>query len=245
MKDLYRIFVEGDADKRFIAQLLESIFNENIPSGNIIPTHGYTNLIAVDKERTFINEMQRTTADGGINLVVFDADSNCETRRRELSDWERRSKVNFELFLEAVLNTGAKRTKKSPKAHTETDTSSQEKLFGEIQNSFLFPNNSNSGELEDLLRQIINPVNQPVMECWDKYEDSLKAINLPWKNGIPLTIPAKKTRIYAYLEALLGSSRSEKEKIKEAKRDYLNKNHWDLNAQALHNLIDFLESNLS
>lgn len=207
MKDLYRIFVEGDADKRFIAQLLESIFNENIPSGNIIPTHGYTNLIAVDKERTFINEMQRTTADGGINLVVFDADSNCETRRRELSDWERRSKVNFELFL--------------------------------------FPNNSNSGELEDLLRQIINPVNQPVMECWDKYEDSLKAINLPWKDGIPLTIPAKKTRIYAYLEALLGSSRSEKEKIKEAKRDYLNKNHWDLNAQALHNLIDFLESNLS
>lgn len=200
-------FVEGDADKRFIAQLLESIFNENIPSGNIIPTHGYTNLIAVDKERTFINEMQRTTADGGINLVVFDADSNCETRRRELSDWERRSKVNFELFL--------------------------------------FPNNFNSGELEDLLRQIINPVNQPVMECWDKYEDSLKAINLPWKNGIPLTIPAKKTRIYAYLEALLGSSRSEKEKIKEAKRDYLNKNHWDLNAQALHNLIDFLESNLS
>ena len=207
MKDLYRIFVEGDADKRFIAQLLESIFNENIPSGNIIPTHGYTNLIAVDKERTFINEMQRRTADGGINLVVFDADSNCETRRRELSDWERRSKVNFELFL--------------------------------------FPDNSNSGELEDLLRQIINPVNQPVMECWDKYEDSLKAINLPWKDGIPLTIPAKKTRIYAYLEALLGSSRSEKEKIKEAKRDYLNKNHWDLNAQALHNLIDFLESNLS
>lgn len=207
MKDLYRIFVEGDADKRFIAQLLESIFNENIPSGNIIPTHGYTNLIAVDKERTFINEMQRTTADGGINLVVFDADSNCETRRRELSDWERRSEVNFELFL--------------------------------------FPDNSNSGELEDLLRQIINPVNQPVMECWDKYEDSLKAINLPWKNGIPLTIPAKKTRIYAYLEALLGSSRSEKEKIKEAKRDYLNKNHWNLNAQALHNLIDFLESNLS
>ena len=35
------------------------------------------------------------------------------------------------------LSDGAKRTKKSPKAHTKTDTSSQEKLFGEIQNSFL------------------------------------------------------------------------------------------------------------
>ena len=34
------------------------------------------------------------------------------------------------------LQTGAKRAKKSPKAHTKTDTSSQEKLFGEIQNSF-------------------------------------------------------------------------------------------------------------
>ena len=34
------------------------------------------------------------------------------------------------MYLEAVLNL-------SPKAHTKTDTSSQEKLFGEIQNSFL------------------------------------------------------------------------------------------------------------
>ena len=37
------------------------------------------------------------------------------------------------IFLEAE----AERTKKSPKAHTKTNTSSQEKLFGEIQNSFL------------------------------------------------------------------------------------------------------------
>ena len=35
----------------------------------------------------------------------------------------------FLSFSEAVLNL-------SPKAHTKTDTSSQEKLFGEIQNSF-------------------------------------------------------------------------------------------------------------
>ena len=31
----------------------------------------------------------------------------------------------------------AERTKKSPKAHTKTDTSRREKLFEEIQNSFL------------------------------------------------------------------------------------------------------------
>ena len=47
----------------------------------------------------------------------------------------------MKIYSEAVLNlscdgTGAKKTKKSPKAHTKTDTSRQEKLFGEIQNSF-------------------------------------------------------------------------------------------------------------
>ena len=205
MKDTYRIFVEGIADKRFIEQLLESVFSQNIPSDNIIKTDGYTNLTATKKEQTFINEMLRTTDDGGINLVIFDADSNCERRRTELLDWKRRSKVDFELFL--------------------------------------LPDNANSGELEDLLMQTINPVNQPVMECWNKYEESLKGISLPWKGT--LTLPAKKTRIYAYLEALLGPSRSEKEMIKEAKRDYKNENHWNLKAQALSNLIDFLKKNLS
>ena len=39
------------------------------------------------------------------------------------------NKLRTLFFLEAVLNL-------SPKAHTKTDTSSQEKLFGEIQNSF-------------------------------------------------------------------------------------------------------------
>lgn len=207
MKDTYRIFVEGVADKRFIEQLLESIFNEHIPSGNVIKTDGYTNLTSTKKEQTFINEMQRTTADGGINLIVFDADSDCEKRKNEILDWKRRSKVDFELFL--------------------------------------FPDNTHCGELEDLLQKIINPDNQPVMECWDKYEDSLRSVSLPWRKETPLTIPAKKTRIYAYLEALLGSSRTEKEKIKETNRDYKDKNHWNLKANALSALTTFLTENLS
>lgn len=207
MKDTYRIFVEGVADKRFIEQLLESIFNEHIPSGNVIKTDGYTNLTSTKKEQTFINEMQRTTADGGINLIVFDADSDCEKRKNDILDWKRRSKVDFELFL--------------------------------------FPDNAHCGELEDLLQKIINPDNQPVMECWDKYEDSLRSVSLPWRKETPLTIPAKKTRIYAYLEALLGSSRTEKEKIKETNRDYKDKNHWNLKADALSALTTFLTENLS
>ena len=61
---------------------------------------------------------------------------------------------------------------------------------------FLFPNNNDIGELEDLLEQIIYKENQPVMDCWSDYEKSLAEIKLPWKQGEPLTIPAKKTKIY-------------------------------------------------
>mgnify|MGYP003296751608 FL=1 len=48
------------------------------------------------------------------------------------------------------------------------------------------------------------------------------------KSEYPFTIPAKKTKIYGYLEALLGGSKKEKKMIKEKKRDYKNALHWDL-----------------
>lgn len=110
---------------------------------------------------------------------------------------------------------------------------------------FLFPNNHDCGELEDLLEQIINPNNQPILDCWKEYEKSLTKIVLPWRQGIPLTLPAKKTKIYAYLETLLGKSRKQKELIKENKRDYKNPNHWNLNAQGIFALTDFLKKNLA
>lgn len=106
---------------------------------------------------------------------------------------------------------------------------------------FLLPNNHDSGELEDLLIKIINPENQPVIDCWKQYEESLTQVNIPWRNGEPLTIPAKKTKIYAYLEALLGKSRKQKELIKENKRNYKNANHWNLTAMGIIALTDFLK----
>ena len=68
----------------------------------------------------------------------------------------------------------------------------------------LLPNNQDAGALEDLLENIINPENQPVMDCWLTYEDELKEVRIPTKTPPTLTIPAKKTKIYAYLETLLG-----------------------------------------
>ena len=205
MKEVYSIFVEGVADKRFVEQLIKFVFDADVPPGSVIVTQGYASLTKSSKIQTYSNLMKRTSDEGGVNLVIFDGDNDIESRRMQLLDWKKANNVDFELFL--------------------------------------LPDNTRNGELEDLLVQIINPANQPVMRCWDDYESSLKQVILPWKSG-GLTLPAKKTRIYAYLEALLGSSRSEKDKIKEINRDYLNKDFWNLDADALSALIHFLKMSL-
>ncbi len=101
---------------------------------------------------------------------------------------------------------------------------------------FLLPNNQDDGDLETLLQQIINPEHQVIFDCWNGYEECLRSYND--KN---YTTPARKTKIYAYLEALLGESKNQKKKIKEAERDYQNPVHWNLEAPALNNLKTFLD----
>ncbi len=109
---------------------------------------------------------------------------------------------------------------------------------------FLLPNNKDKGALEDLLENIINPNNQPIFGCWEDYEKELVRLDIPGRTPPPLTTPAKKTKIYGYLEALLGESKSQKEMIKEANRDYKNTQHWDLDAEYLGALRTFLKRNL-
>ena len=105
---------------------------------------------------------------------------------------------------------------------------------------FLFPNNTDSGTLEDLLEQIINPENQCILECWEHYEEELKNQHIPWKQPTQPTAPSSKSMIYAYLEALVGKSHKEKGKIKDSKRDFSNSNHWNLTSEKLFQLKDFL-----
>lgn len=109
---------------------------------------------------------------------------------------------------------------------------------------FLLPNNQDAGTLEDLLEHIINPNNQPIFDCWQHYEDELVQQEIPGRTPPPLTIPAKKTKIYGYLEALLGGTKSQKELIKEANRNYENSLHWNLEAEYLEPLKAFFENNI-
>lgn len=117
--------------------------------------------------------------------------------------------------------------------------------FGVEFELFLLPNDKDAGALEDLLENIINPNNQPVMDCWKTYEEKLGEVRIPTKTPPTLTIPAKKTKIYAYLETLLDKSKSQKKLIKDANRNYENTQHWDLDAGYLEPLKKFLTDKLN
>ena len=205
----FLIIAEGEADKRFFEDYYHHLFHEKAPMGSIMhpgkdsETGGYTKLRKEDS----INALRQNTDAGGKNLVIFDADDDCETRRQELLAIQEEFGVEFELFL--------------------------------------LPNNRDAGELEDMLEQIINPNNQPVMDCWATYEGELEKVRIPTKTPPTLTIPAKKTKIYAYLETLLGKTRSQKKLIKDANRNYENTEHWNLDAEYLESLKEFMVNNIS
>ena len=205
----FLIIVEGDADKKFISDYYHHIFGHPIPEnaighpGKDGDTGGYGKL----KSEDTLLALRQNTNQGGINLVVFDADDDIEARRKELLAIKDEFGVNFELFL--------------------------------------LPNNKDAGALEELLEHIINPNNQPVMDCWQTYESELEKVRIPTKTPPTLTIPAKKTKIYAYLETLLGKSRSQKKLIKDANRNYENTQHWNLDTEYLEPLKKFLVNAIS
>jgi hypothetical protein len=217
----FHIFVEGDADRKFLHDYIEVTFSMTLnakknsegkitQSGHITTTGGWTKLKNKDKEGdTFRTKMKENTQQKIVNLIIFDSDTaqnngGYSVRKNEIEKWKTVFDLNFELFL--------------------------------------FPNNTDDGALENLLEQIINPQNAPIFECWKKFEDCLPAKTTCVKN--PLTIPAKKSKIYAYMEVLHGESKSEKDKVKDPNRDFTKPELWNLNATALKPLKIFLQSHL-
>lgn len=105
---------------------------------------------------------------------------------------------------------------------------------------FVLPNHQDNGTVEDLLENIINIKNKKIFDCWNEFEDCLSKDN-------SLTIPAKKSKIYSYLECLHGVTNQEKDKCKDANRDFLNENLWDiknLENPYISKLKEFLDKHL-
>lgn len=202
MKKEFNIFVEGVADARFIKQYIGHLFGYVVDDERLVILKGWDNL----KTEATALRMHSMSANGGVNLVIVDADKDFMARKDEIEKWRQASIVQFELFL--------------------------------------LPNNHDVGTLEDLLENIINPNNRPIFDCWEHYEQELVQTDIPGRTPPPLTTPAKKTKIYGYLEALLGDTKSQKELIKEANRNYENPQHWNLDAEYLEPLKAFLENNI-
>lgn len=88
---------------------------------------------------------------------------------------------------------------------------------------YIFPNNHDAvGEVEDFLQNIINPNNSDIFDCWNAFENCLSSKHKSFN------VPAKKSKIYVYHEALHGDSSAEKEKCKDNGRDFKDGNLWDL-----------------
>ncbi len=202
-----KIFVEGIADKKFLEDFISIHYSTNIQEDDIITTGGWTKLISSGKEGEMVrNKMTQHTDNGGVNLLIFDADDNRQTRTDDIKKWQKKYNLNFHIFL--------------------------------------WPDNKKRGDLETVLENIINPSNQPIFDCWNNYEKCLQNIVIQGRIE-PLTIPARKTKIYGYLESLLEPTESQKEKIKERNRDYTKTEFWDLHSNYLKPLKQFLDRHIN
>jgi hypothetical protein len=88
-------------------------------------------------------------------------------------------------------------------------------------NVFVLPNHQDTGTVEDLLENIINIKHKNIFDCWTGFEKCLSI-------DVSLTIPAKKSKIYSYLECLHGVTNQEKDKCKDPNRDFTDSNLWDI-----------------
>jgi hypothetical protein len=218
MTGLIQIFVEGDGDVKFISDYISHIIpdvsvdikkkkvaNISIGGATKITVHGLEGWQDIQNVKP---DIQKNSENGGVNLIIFDADTD-------------QNEGGF-----AIRNQEIK-----------------DKISGLDYKVFLFPNNQDDGALEDLLENIINKDNASIFECWDKFEICLKD-RAGQKTGKDLTLPAKKSKIYVFLEALLGNSNEDKKKIKDPFRNFNDTDHWDLDNEYLNPLKDFITKQL-
>lgn len=116
---------------------------------------------------------------------------------------------------------------------SEAKRTIQDKVQVNSENSyldfFLFPNNQDSGNLEDLLEKAIKPEHKGVFDCFDAYKECLGERDTSYVR------PDKKAKIYAYKEAL-GA-------MKKEKKHRFSPEYWDFENSSLDPLKRFLCEN--
>jgi len=218
MSNITRIYVEGEGDVKFISDYISHIK----PNLNVVKIKKTQyNIYSADNANDPVAIIQASGGWTNINNTLIT--KYCDTNDKLLLIFDADTDDN---------EGGYNRREKEIKDYALP-----------LDGIFLFPNNKDDGTLEDLLENIINQTNKPIFDCWKKFEDCLQKC-APETIGKKLTIPAKKSKIYVYLESLLGKTKKEKDKVKDKDRDYKNARHWDLDSKNLEPLKIFLDKYL-
>lgn len=102
---------------------------------------------------------------------------------------------------------------------------------------FLFPNNSSDGDFELLLENIINPIHQKLLDCFEEYENCIGASQ--GDTNPQYVLPIRKAKIYSYIDAF-KKSRKQNERFKKGDWFFDNKEYWNLDSEYLNSLKEFL-----
>lgn len=93
---------------------------------------------------------------------------------------------------------------------------------------FLFPNNKDTGNLENLVEKIAKE--KCILECFEQYKKCIEKLQDKNKN---IKLPAKKSKVFAYLESFGFKNGDENFKF--------NEDIFDLNSEYLEPLKNFLK----
>ena len=161
----YKIFCEGITDQVFIADCLEAFYNFTSKRENIKVVSSkhdnlkikFTNDIEVievggcDKlsNPIYSSMLEDNTANGGINIVIFDADYEAK----------RNGNKGFDLCIQKLEDIKRKK----------------ELIF----DYYLWPNHNNDGIIEELLRKLIPSNNESIYNCIESHHNCLASLQIP------------------------------------------------------------------
>lgn len=202
---MINIYVEGNPDISLIEGIIKKEFPQTKVGYSIVSTKGYTNI------SKFIIPSQENRDEGGVNLVLFDADNS------------------------GHKDGGVIKRKQYLMAQNEF-----------IDDIFLFPNDSDDGDIEILLEKIVNRIHQQVIDSFNQFQQDIG--NKVFSN-IPAVqfyeVPAQKAKIYSYADILLRSYKTQGLRLDVDKLNLSvyclpDKDFWNFDSPELQPLINFL-----
>ncbi len=182
MKRPVVLFGEGKADGKFLKDYIKHHFK--------IEEIKYIDVKGKDSIHLAENFFKQNSDQGGVNLLIFDADSDFQAALNNIKQQKDKAGIEFEVFL--------------------------------------FPNNSETGALEELLKSMTVEKHHGIFECFEVLDKCLTGKNNDYH------VPDLKIQIYSYLSF-------QKLEAKEPERDYT-LDCWNLDAEYGNPLKEFLKA---